>query len=56
MLETARLRLRALELADEDDLLAYQSDPEIVRYIPWPVRTRELVHLRHPGAGVARGA
>jgi RimJ/RimL family protein N-acetyltransferase len=43
MLETARLRLRALELCDEDDLLAYQSDPEIVRYIPWPVRTREQV-------------
>jgi RimJ/RimL family protein N-acetyltransferase len=43
MLETPRLRLRLLELADEDDLLAYQSDPEIVRYIPWPVRTREQV-------------
>jgi RimJ/RimL family protein N-acetyltransferase len=43
MLETARLRLRPLERADEDDLLVYQSDPEIVRYIPWPPRTREQV-------------
>jgi len=43
VLETPRLRLRPLELADEDDLLVYQSDPEIVRYIPWPERTREQV-------------
>jgi aminoglycoside 6'-N-acetyltransferase len=43
MIETARLVLRPLELADEDDLLIYQSDPEIVRYIPWPERTREQV-------------
>jgi RimJ/RimL family protein N-acetyltransferase len=43
MLETRRLLLRPLTLADEDDVYAYQSDPEIVRYIPWPVRTREQV-------------
>jgi RimJ/RimL family protein N-acetyltransferase len=43
VLETARLHLRPLELADEDDVLVYQSDPEIVRYIPWPERTREQV-------------
>jgi RimJ/RimL family protein N-acetyltransferase len=43
MLETARLRVRTLDLADEDDMLVYQSDPEIVRYIPWPERTREQV-------------
>jgi len=30
-------------MQDEDDLFAYQSDPAIVRYIPWPVRTREQV-------------
>ncbi len=43
MLETRRLRLRPLTLDDEGDLLPYHADPEIVRYIPWPVRTRELV-------------
>ena len=43
MLETARLLLRPLDVADEADVFAYQSDPEIVRYIPWPVRTREAV-------------
>jgi RimJ/RimL family protein N-acetyltransferase len=42
VIETERL-LRPLEMADEDDLLLYQSDPEIVRYVPWPVRTREHV-------------
>lgn len=43
MLETPRLLLRPLTLADEDDVFAYQSDPEVVRFIPWPVRTREQV-------------
>ena len=43
MIETERLTLRRLERTDEDDLLVYQSDPDVVRYIPWPVRTRELV-------------
>jgi len=44
-LETARLRLRPLTSADEDDVFVYQSDPEIVRYIPWPVRTRDQVRV-----------
>ncbi len=26
-----------------EDLYEYHSDPDIVRYIPWPVRTREQV-------------
>ena len=42
-LETDRLILRPLALSDEDDLLEYQSHPEIVRYIPWPERTRQQV-------------
>ena len=42
-IETERLILRPLALTDEDDLLEYQSHPEIVRYIPWPERTREQV-------------
>jgi aminoglycoside 6'-N-acetyltransferase len=43
MIETDRLRLRPISLTDVDDLLEYQSNPEIVRYIPWPERTREQV-------------
>ena len=38
-IETERLILRPLQLDDVDDLLQYQSNPEIVRYIPWPPRT-----------------
>jgi RimJ/RimL family protein N-acetyltransferase len=43
VLETERLILRPLSLADEDDVFIYQSDPDVVRYIPWPVRTRKAV-------------
>jgi len=43
IIETARLILRPMAMADIDDLLEYQSHPEIVRYIPWPERTREQV-------------
>lgn len=37
---TSRLRLRPHRLDDLDDLLRFHTDPEVVRYIPWPVRTR----------------
>ena len=40
-IETPRLLLRPHELRDLDDLVAFHSDPEVVRYIPWPVRDRE---------------
>lgn len=43
ILETERLLLRPVEMGDEDDLVLYHSDPETVRFIPWPVRTREQV-------------
>jgi RimJ/RimL family protein N-acetyltransferase len=36
---TARLDLRPHTAADLDDLFAFHSDPEVVRYIPWPVRS-----------------
>ena len=39
-IETERLLLRPHRLGDLDDLLVYHSDPEVVRYIPWPARTR----------------
>jgi aminoglycoside 6'-N-acetyltransferase len=32
-----------MQMEDVDDLLEYQSNPEIVRYIPWPPRTIEQV-------------
>lgn len=38
---TPRLHLRPHRLGDLDDLLRFHTDPEVVRYIPWPVRTRE---------------
>lgn len=43
LIETPRLILRPLRFDDVDDLLEYQSHPEIVRYIPWPERTRDQV-------------
>lgn len=38
---TERLDLRPHRVDDLDDLIVFHSDPEITRYIPWPVRTRE---------------
>ena len=43
VIETERLILRPMRMSDVDDLLEYQSNPEIVKYIPWPPRTREQV-------------
>lgn len=40
-IRTARLTLRPHLASDLDDLVIYHSDPEVTRYIPWPVRTRE---------------
>ena len=40
-IETERLLLRPHEPGDLDDLVVYHSDPEVVRYIPSPARTRE---------------
>jgi len=38
-ISTPRLLLRAHTPDDLDDLLQFHSDPEVVRYLPWPVRT-----------------
>ena len=38
---TERLLLRPHAPADLGDLLKFHSDAEVVRYIPWPVRTEE---------------
>ena len=42
-LHTDRLLLRQMKASDAQDLFEYQSDPETVKYIPWPVRTMEQV-------------
>ncbi len=42
-IRTARLELREHRYEDVDDMLEFHSDPEVVRYIPWPVQTREEV-------------
>lgn len=41
--QTARLRLRLFEERDLDDLYTLQSDPELVRYVPYTPRTLEQV-------------
>ena len=43
VIETERLILRPMLSSDAPDLLAYQSNPDIVRYIPWPEGTAETV-------------
>ena len=40
---TERLYVRFVERSDIAALLEYQSDPEVVRFIPWPVRDRDQV-------------
>lgn len=42
-IRTERLYLRPCLASDVDAMLPYHSDPDVVRYIPWPVRTREQV-------------
>jgi RimJ/RimL family protein N-acetyltransferase len=39
-IRTERLDLRPHRIEDLDDLLAFHSDPDVVRYVPWPVRDR----------------
>jgi len=39
-IDTERLVLRAHRMSDLDDLVAFHGDPEVVRYVPWPVRDR----------------
>ena len=37
---TERLVLRPHRMDDLDDLAAFHGDPDVVRYVPWPVRDR----------------
>jgi RimJ/RimL family protein N-acetyltransferase len=45
-LETDRLLIRPLEATDVEALHAYQSLPEVCRYIPYEPRTREQIAER----------
>lgn len=42
-LVTPRLRLRSFRPGDEEDVFAYRSIPEVVRYIPGDPKTRDEV-------------
>lgn len=42
-LQTERLNLRPHTIADLYDLAVFHGDPDVTRYIPWPVRDREQV-------------
>jgi RimJ/RimL family protein N-acetyltransferase len=44
-LRTERLDLRPHRMDDLDDLYAFHSRPEVVRYTPWPVRDRERTRV-----------
>jgi RimJ/RimL family protein N-acetyltransferase len=39
-IRTPRLDLRPHRRNDLDDLVRFHGDPEVVRYVPWPVRDR----------------
>jgi RimJ/RimL family protein N-acetyltransferase len=43
LIESNRLVLRPFEMNDREAVLEYQSDPEVVRYVPWPVRDASMV-------------
>ena len=40
-IQTERLTLRPFEAGDADDLYAYLSDPEVVKFEPYGTFTRE---------------
>jgi len=41
---TERLLIRPLVADDSDDVWEYQRLPEVLRYIPWPERSRDEAH------------
>lgn len=45
-LETARLRLRPLAVSDEADLVALDSDPEVMRYVGSPAGVKSPAETR----------
>lgn len=49
VIRTERLLLRPHRMADADAWYALQSDPRVVEYLSWPLRTRaeSFIHLAH---------
>jgi RimJ/RimL family protein N-acetyltransferase len=43
LIESSRLLLRPFEMDDCEAVLEYQSNPEVVRYVPWSVRDASMV-------------
>ena len=43
LIETERLYMQTLKESDAEAMLEYHSNPDVVRYIPWPVRDIEMV-------------
>jgi hypothetical protein len=39
-IQTDRLVLRSHRVDDLDDLVGFHGDPDVVRFVPWPVRDR----------------
>ena len=52
-LRTERLVLRPLEASDAADVYEYQRIPEVLRYLPWPMRERAeaYAHTARRAAG-----
>jgi RimJ/RimL family protein N-acetyltransferase len=48
-IRTERLLLRPHLESDLDDMVPFHSDPEVTRYIPWPVRTRDETRVALAG-------
>lgn len=44
-LRTERMTLRPIAPDDSADVWEYQRLPEVLRFIPWPVRSREEAHV-----------
>ena len=42
-IETRRLLLRPFRMDDLQDVLEYRSRPDVVRFLPWPVRDASMV-------------
>ena len=48
-IRTARLDLRPHRRDDLEDLFAFHSQPDVVQYVPWPVRDREQTRIALEG-------
>jgi Acetyltransferase (GNAT) domain len=48
-IRTAHLDLRPHRRDDLEDVFAFHSQPDVVRYVPWPVRDREQTRIALEG-------